>query len=219
MLSNIENLDLERVVAIAEQNEGELILVSSTEDSQMRLYENRSNTQAETYTEPETETLVEDLWLVKEDVDVQTPTISSPEFITAGSSPTMLRSNIVGELQSTLPNVEEVWSEPEPLGVGKRRNSVDVVEGVCNGKDVNENVGDQIKGTPADGSTKYSITEEVLVDVVLRDSKSKSGDYSNLLDNLIDSTAESTRPNIFNKIKKWFCIGFSTSFIGCARTK
>ena len=66
MLSNIENLDLERVVAIAEQNEGELIPVSSTEDSQMRLYENRSNTQAETYTEPKTETLVEDLWLVKE---------------------------------------------------------------------------------------------------------------------------------------------------------
>ena len=194
MLSNIENLELERVVAIAEQNEGELILVSSTEDSQIRLDENRSNAQAETYAEPETETLVEDLWLVKEDVDVQTPTISSPEF---SRSPTILRSNISGSLQFTLPNVEEV----------------------CNGKDVNENVGDQIKGTPADGSTKYSITEEVLVDVVLTDSKSKSGDYSNLLDNLIDSTAESTRPNIFNKIKKWFCIGFSTSFIGCTRTK
>ena len=175
MLSNLENHELERAVAIAEQNKGELPIVSSQEDSQMRLDENCSNAQAETYAEPETETLVEDLWLMKEDVHVQT----------------------------MLPNVEEVCTEPEPqrmLGVGKLPaviNSVDVCSLV----------------------EEVSITEEVLVDVVLRDSKSKSGDYSNLLDNLIDSTAESTRPNIFNKIKKWFCIGFSTSFIGCTRTK
>jgi len=42
------------------------------------------------------------------------------------------RASCGNELRRCAMHIEGVWSEPEPTGVGKRRNSVDEVEGVCN---------------------------------------------------------------------------------------